>query len=105
MKKFDVYWVDFDPAIGSEIHKIRPAVIISPSDVNKKINTVVILPMTTKKHNWSTRVPLLFDGKEGEVAIDQIRAIDKQRLVKKLGTIEDTDIQDKITEILMEFFS
>ncbi len=105
MKKFDVYWVDFDPSLGSEIQKIRPAVIISPSDVNKKINTVVILPMTTKKHNWSTRVPLLFDGKEGEVAIDQIRAIDKQRLVKKLGSIEDTDIQDKITEILMEFFS
>lgn len=105
MKKFDVYLGDLEPTKGSEINKARPVVIISPDQFNKFSSTVVIAPMTSTIRRWPTRVSTFFNNKNGAIAIDQLRTVDKIRLIKKLGTIEDTDVQDKITEVLMEFFA
>ncbi len=104
VKKSEVWLVDLDPTMGSEIKKIRPAVIISPNQMNHNINTVIIAPMTTKKNNFPTRVEIVFDGKSGQIVLDQIRTIDKTRLIKKIGNInKSTQIQ--VTSILQQLFS
>ncbi|MES2677549.1 MAG: type II toxin-antitoxin system PemK/MazF family toxin [Pseudomonadota bacterium] len=87
MKRFDIYLVNLDPTIGSEIKKIRPALLISPDEMNDNLDTVIIAPMTTTIRKWKTRIAISFEGKKGQVALDQIRAVDKKRLVKKLGKI------------------
>jgi len=87
-KRFDVYLVNLDPTQGSEIQKTRPCIIISPNEMNKYLNTVIILPMTSQGKEYPTRIPCSFDGKNGLIILDQIRTTDKSRLVKKLGTID-----------------
>jgi mRNA interferase MazF len=89
-KRFEVWIVTLDPTIGSEIKKPRPCVVISPDQMNlSKLNTVIIAPMTSTVRNYPTRVKLDFQGKTGQIALDQIRTIDKKRLRKKLGEIKD----------------
>ena len=88
VKQYSVWLVNLDPTVGSEIKKTRPALIISPDEMNEVLKTVIVAPMTTKIRNWPTRVKISFQGKEGEIALDQIRTIDKRRLVKKLGKID-----------------
>lgn len=104
VKKFEVYLVNLDPTIGKEIKKTRPAVVVSPDEMNDTISTIIIAPMTTSIRSWPTRIKTKFQNKEGEVALDQIRAIDKERVVKKLGKIE-LETQTKISEMLKEMFS
>jgi mRNA interferase MazF len=104
MKKFEVYLVNLDPTIGKEIKKIRPAVIVSPDEMNETLSTIIIAPMTTTIRAWPTRVKIKFQGKEGEVALDQIRTIDEERIVKKLGKVS-AETQVKITKVLQEMFS
>ena len=87
IKRFDVYLVNLDPTIGKEIQKTRPCVIISPDEMNKYIRTVIIAPRKTKGQYYPTQAKCQFEGKDGEVVLDQIRAVDKTRLVKKLGVI------------------
>ena len=87
VERFSVYLVCLDPTLGSEIQKTRPCVIISPDEMNHSINTVIIAPMTTGSKHYPTRVPVSFQGKDGQVVLDQIRTIDKQRIIKKLGAI------------------
>lgn len=88
--RFEVYLVNLDPTIGREIKKTRPCLIVSPDEMNRHIGTVLIAPMTTKGRNYPTRVSCRFQGKDGQIVLDQIRAVDKLRLVKKLGSISAT---------------
>jgi mRNA interferase MazF len=87
VKRFDVHLVGLDPTVGSEIQKTRPCLIISPDEMNRHIRTVIVAPMTTKGRAYPTRVECEFEGKSGQVVLDQLRTVDKARLVKKLGRI------------------
>ncbi|WP_221936577.1 type II toxin-antitoxin system PemK/MazF family toxin [Litoribacter populi] len=87
VKRFEVYLVDLKPTRGSEIYKTRPALVISPDEMNNNLNTVIIAPMTTKGRKFPTRVSCHFAGKKGQIALDQIRCVDKSRLVKSVGEI------------------
>ncbi len=102
--RFDIFLVNLDPTIGSEIKKSRPCVIVSPNEVNKFLNTVIIAPMTTVRRGYPTRIVCKFKGKTGEIALDQIRTIDKKRLVAKLGTLNE-ELQNEILSTLQEMFS
>jgi len=104
VKRFDVYLVNLDPTIGHEIKKSRPCLVISPDEMNRYISTVIVAPMTTKGRNYPTRVPCTFQGKEGQVVIDQLRTVDKIRLAKRLGKI-DPDTQTHVFSVLSELFS
>jgi len=104
INRFDVYLVNLDPTIGSEIQKTRPCLVISPDEINHHIATVIVAPMTTKGREYPSRVKCTFDGKEGQIVLDQIRTVDKVRLVKKLGKIT-TDSQKEVLTVLMEMFS
>ncbi len=101
VEQYSIWLVNLDPTIGAEIRKMRPAVIISPNEMNEVLNTVIIAPMTTKIRNWPTRVKIEFQGKQGEIALDQIRTIDKRRLVKHLGELDFFAIL-KIKRIIKE---
>ena len=90
IKRFDVFLVNLDPTVGHEIKKTRPAVVVSPDEMNQYISTVIIAPMTTKSHAYPTRIPCIFEDKEGWVVLDQIHTVDKARLVSKLGEMEET---------------
>ncbi len=104
MKRFDIYLVNLDPTIGSEIRKTRPCVIISPNEMNDYIKTVIVAPMTTKGKTYPTRIECEFQEKKGLIVLDQIRTVDKTRLVKKLGKLEQS-IQEQILLILGEMFA
>ncbi|MCM2359584.1 MAG: type II toxin-antitoxin system PemK/MazF family toxin [Geobacteraceae bacterium] len=104
IKRFDVYLVNLDPTVGSEIRKARPCLIISPDEMNRYIATVIIAPMTTKGRDYPTRVQCTFKGKVGQVVLDQIRTIDKSRFVQKLGRI-DKQTQEEVLTILAEMFA
>ena len=103
-KRFDVFLVNLDPVVGSEIQKTRPCVIISPDQVNRHIATVIIAPMTTKGQPYPTRVVCQFQGKQGQIVLDQIRTVDKTRLIQKLGEI-DLDEQKAVLDTLAEMFA
>ncbi|WP_235641374.1 type II toxin-antitoxin system PemK/MazF family toxin [[Limnothrix rosea] IAM M-220] len=104
VNRFDVFLVNLDPTVGSEIKKTRPCLIISPDEMNRKIATVIIAPMTTRGRTYPTRVSCRFQGKSGQIILDQIRTIDKTRLVKKLGKITTTT-QQQVLSILAELFA
>lgn len=101
INQYDVYLVDLDPTKGHELQKTRPCLIISPDEMNHAIETVIIAPMTTKSHNYPTRVELDFNKKKGWIVLDQIRTIDKLRLVKKIGKIEKKEIVN-VKKVLQE---
>jgi len=103
MKRFDVYLVNLDPTIGKEIKKTRPALIISPVEMNTNISTIIIAPMATKGRPYPSRVFCKFQGKDGQIILDQIRTVDKTRLVMKLGRI-DINTGDKVLSVLQEMF-
>ena len=103
MKQFDVYDVNLDPARGSEIKKKRPAVIISPDIMNKHLNTVIIAPLTHTIKGYPSRVASRFKNEPGEIALDQIRAVDKARLVRKVGKLGKTTA-DEIKVVLGVMF-
>jgi len=104
VKRFDVYLVNLDPTVGHEIRKSRPCLVISPDEMNQHISTVIVAPLTTKGRNYPTRIPCIFQGKEGQVVMDQIRTVDKIRLVKRLGKI-DSKTQADVLSVLSELFS
>ncbi|WP_029523094.1 type II toxin-antitoxin system PemK/MazF family toxin [Persephonella sp. KM09-Lau-8] len=101
IKQYSIWLVNLDPTIGSEIKKVRPAVVISPNEMNDVLNTVIIAPMTTKIRDWPTRVLINFQGRKGEIALDQIRTIDKRRLIKELGYLDNSTIL-KVKLVLKE---
>lgn len=99
--QYDIYLVNLDPTLGSEIKKTRPCVVISPDEMNDYLRTVQIAPMTSTIKNYPWRVQVLHKKKKGAIALDQIRAIDKQRLIKKTGSLK-TDTIQKIKNIILE---
>ena len=103
-RRFDVFLISLDPTRGSEIRKTRPCLVISPDEMNDHIRTVIVAPMTTKGRPYPTRVACTFQGKRGQVVLDQIRTVDKTRLVKHLGTISPTT-QDRVLDTLQELFA
>ena len=105
VNQYNVYLVNLDPTIGHEIQKSRPCLVISPDEMNHNIDTSIIAPMTTKSHAYPTRVKVKFDGKEGWIVLDQIRTVDKIRLVKHLGKIskkEISEVKNIIKEMLVD---
>lgn len=104
MKRFDVYLVALDPTLGSEIKKTRPCVIVSPDEMNRHISTVIVAPMTTKGRNYPSRIPCRFQKKLGQIVLDQLRTVDKVRLVKRLGRIGPA-VQGAILAVLAEMFA
>jgi mRNA interferase MazF len=104
VKRFDVYLVNLDPTIGSENQKTRPCLIISPDEMNRNIRTAIIAPMTSAHKDYPTRVSCTFQKKKGQIVLDQLRTIDKTRLVKKLGTI-DSKTQLDVISILQRLFA
>lgn len=103
LEQFDIYLISLDPTKGSEIKKTRPCIIVSPNEINV-LRTVMIAPMTTKGFELPTRIPITFKGKKGLVVLDQIIAIDKSRLVKKLGSVSSSTAL-KILRALQEVFA
>ena len=104
VNRFDVYLINLDPTVGSEIQKIRPCLIISPDEMNRNIHTVIVAPMTTAGKEYPTRISCTFQKKKGQIVIDQIRTIDKSRLIKKLGTI-DPNTQLDVIAVLQRLFA
>jgi|SRR5262249_4481956 len=103
-KRFDVYLINLDPTVGSEIKKTRPCVLISPDEMNRYLNTVIVAAMSTKGREYPTRVVCKFRGKKGQVFLDQIRTVDKARLVRRLGRI-DSRTQADVLSVLGEMFA
>ena len=103
VKRFEVWNVELSPTQGSEINKIRPCLIVSPNEVNKFLNTVIIVPMTGTIKPYPTRLDCHFKGKNGQLVVDQIRCIDKARLVGKLGTM-DVNTCKNISTLIIETF-
>ncbi|MCX7337849.1 MAG: type II toxin-antitoxin system PemK/MazF family toxin [Alphaproteobacteria bacterium] len=102
--RFDVFLVNLDPTQGAGICKTRPCVIISPDEMNHTLATVIVAPMTTTIRSYPTRVSLLFSDKKGQISLDQMRTLDQNRLVKKLGVIPNAQ-KKKIFQILHHMFS
>jgi mRNA interferase MazF len=103
VNRFDVFLVALDPTLGHEIKKTRPCTVISPDEMNHHIGTVIIAPMTTKGRDYPTRVPTTFQGVEGQIVLDQIRTVDKARLVKRLGRLS-LATSDRVLSVLIEMF-
>ncbi len=104
VKRFDIYLINLDPTIGSEIRRTRPCLVISPDEMNRFIRTVIVAPMTTRSTAYPTRVACKFRGRHGQLVLDQIRTVDKSRLVTKLGRL-DSQTQDQVLSILGEMFA
>lgn len=103
VKQFEVYWIDLNPTKGSEISKKRPCVIISPKEMNESLNTLIIAPLTSTIKNYPTRVAVLVAQKEGHVALDQMRTIDKSRLMNRISLLDQKEI-DQIKLVLKKIF-
>jgi mRNA interferase MazF len=104
VRRFDVFLANLDPTVGSEIQKTRPCLVVSPDEMNRSIRTVIVAPMTTKGRPYPTRIDFRFDGKEGQVVLDQIRTLDKVRLIKRLGRLGE-QTQDEVLSALARLFS
>jgi mRNA interferase MazF len=104
MNRFDVYTVTLDPTLGSEIKKTRPCTIISPDEMNRYISTVIIAPMTTTKKKYKSRLNIKFQGKDNQIVLDQIRTVDKRRLIKKIGRLTPRDSMS-VCNLLTEMFT
>ena len=103
-RQFDVCLVSLDPTRGSEVRKTRPCVVISPDELNDNLSTVIVLPMTSKGKTYPFRVPVSFQGKMGQILLDQMRTVDKMRLRKRLGVLP-SKTGDKILQTLREMFA
>jgi mRNA interferase MazF len=103
VKRFEVWNIELNPTQGSEINKMRPCLVVSPNEVNKFLNTVVIVPMTSMIKPYPTRLNCHFKGKNGQLVVDQIRCVDKTRLIEKLGTM-DTKTCKEISMLIIETF-
>ena len=103
LKQYFIILVNLDPTVGSEIKKTRPCVIISPNEMNKYLRTIVVAPMTTNLKKYPTRIAIKTNNKKGMLAIDQIRTIDKQRIVKVFDFLTKSEIR-KCKEVLKETF-
>ncbi|MBI5585898.1 MAG: type II toxin-antitoxin system PemK/MazF family toxin [Deltaproteobacteria bacterium] len=104
VNRFEVYLVNLDPTIGLEIKNIRPGLIISPNEMNHHIQTVIVAPLTMAGKDYPTRIHCTFNKKKGQIALDQIRTLDKARLIKRLGSI-DPITQVEVLSVLRRLFA
>ena len=104
VRRYDICLVSLDPTQGSEIRKARPCVVISPDEMNRHIRTVIIAPMTSTRRDYPSRVNVTFQRKKGQVALDQIRTVDKSRLVRRLGVLPDARARE-VADVLREMFA
>ena len=102
IQRYEIYLVRLNPTVGSEIQKTRPCIVISPNEMHS-LNTVIIAPLTSKGFDFIFRPKITFQDKQGLVLLDQIRNVNKKRLVKKLGEVEDKKAKE-ISKILVEMF-
>jgi mRNA interferase MazF len=101
MNQYEIYLVALDPTIGHEIKKTRPCVLISPNEMNENIGTVIIAPMTTKSHKYPSRIEIEMNKVKGWIILDQIRTVDKTRLIKLVGKLKNDEIK-KVKSVLSE---
>jgi mRNA interferase MazF len=101
--RFEVHLINLDPTVGSEIKKTRPCLVVSPDEMNHHIRTVIVAPMTTKGQPYPTRVPCRFKGKAGQIVLDQVRTVDRIRLVRRLGRV-DRRTGTAVLAVLREMF-
>lgn len=104
VRRFDVHLVSLDPTRDHEIQKTRPCLVISPDEMNRYVGTVIVAPMTSRGKEYPTRVPVSFQGKEGQVVLNQIRTVDKRRLVRRLGAVDEATAR-LVLERLAEMFA
>lgn len=104
MKRFDVVLVDLDPTRGSEIRKTRPCAIVSPDEMNRSLRTLIVAPMTRGGKRYPTRVPCTFEDTAGYVALDQLRTIDRERVVRRAGSLEPA-AQREVLDVLGRMFA
>lgn len=103
VKRFEIYFIEFNPTIGSEINKIRPAAVVSPNEMNDALNTVIVAPLTSTLKKYPSRVNCLVKNKKGQIALDQLRCIDKSRLKNQLSVLNKNE-QNLVLEILKKMF-
>ena len=104
VKRFEVYLVSLDPTVGREIRKARPCLVVSPDEMNRHIGTVIVAPMTTRGRPYPSRVRCRFQGRDGQIVLDQLRSVDRRRLTRKLGRI-DHRAGDAALAALAEIFA
>ncbi|HLN72527.1 MAG: type II toxin-antitoxin system PemK/MazF family toxin [Methylococcaceae bacterium] len=103
IRQYEIILVNLDPTVGSEIKKTRPCVVLSPNEMNRHLRTVVIAPMTTSSKNYPTRIEIKHDNKIGWIVLDQIRTVDKQRILSGLGRLSNPEIKE-LKAIIKETF-
>ena len=104
VKRFEVYLVALDPTLGREIRKTRPCLVVSPDELNRHISTVIVAPMTARGQDYPTRVACRFQGKAGQVVLDQLRTVDKARLLRRVGRVGPST-QRAALAVLAELFA
>ena len=105
ISQYHIYLVNLDPTIGHEIKETRPCLVVSPDEMNRNIQTVIIAPMTTKSHKYPTRIPVTVQNKKGWIVLDQIRTIDNKRIIKKIGKVNNDvimQVKNVIKEMLVD---
>jgi len=103
INQYDVFWVSLDPITGSEIGKTRPCVVVSPDEMNKYLQTIIVVPLTSTIRNFPSRVTVSFDGQKGMVAIDHIRSVSKNRIGNCIGRLRVSEIE-AIKKKMQEIF-
>ena len=103
-RRFEVWLVSLDPTVGVEIRKTRPCIVVSPDEMNRNLGTVIVAPLSSTVRSYPSRVRVRFQGRDGEAALDQLRAVDHRRLLKRLGTVSP-DAARRLLDTLMEMFS
>jgi mRNA interferase MazF len=103
VSQFEVYWVDLNPTVGAEMQKVRPCVVVSPQELNDHLDTVIIVPITSAIHGYPFRVGCRIMGRDGEMATDQIRTIDKRRLKNRI-TVLSNEEKDALQDVLRQMF-
>ena len=103
VRQFDVYWVDLNPTVGAEMQKILPCVVVSPKELNDYLDTIIIVPITSAIHGYPYRVSCRIMNRDGEIATDQIRTIDKRRLKSRVATLASSEIA-MLQDVLHQMF-
>jgi len=103
VQRFEIWWVNLDPTIGSEVKKIRPCLIVSPNEVNHYLNTVTVIPLTSTLKLYPTRLNCIIQGKQSQLVVDQVRSIDKIRLKSKMNDLP-VEYQQPIISMILEYF-
>lgn len=104
-RRFDIWIVRLDPILGAEIGKTRPCVVISPDEANEALRTVIVAPLTSQRRAWPTRVPVTVNDVAGDVALDQMRALDKQRLAKRVSALSEPEARAVLDALAAMFAS